>query len=272
MSACITIVRRIFGARAILTQPQAVPALYSTVSQEAAAGGHADRRLLAHAVHARRSGASELAEIDRRNSPATTSTRPLGTSSRQAFTITPATSVTAEDFAALAKFLDEIEKGGQQHAGLLPGHGAAVLRTGRRATRRRRAWPTKRTARAAWSSKNRSAPTCDTARQLNEVVHDVFSEQQVYRIDHYLGKETVQNLLGAAVRQHDLRADLEPQLHRPRADHRGRGSRRRPPRRLLRHGRRAARHVPEPPAATADDHGDGSAGAVTRPTRCATKR
>jgi glucose-6-phosphate 1-dehydrogenase len=34
-----------------------------------------------------------------------------------------------------------------------------------------------------------------SARQLNKIVHSVFSEQQVYRIDHYLGKETVQNLL-----------------------------------------------------------------------------
>ncbi|MGI9457524.1 MAG: glucose-6-phosphate dehydrogenase [Aeoliella sp.] len=35
----------------------------------------------------------------------------------------------------------------------------------------------------------------DSARQLNKVVHRVFDERQVYRIDHYLGKETVQNLL-----------------------------------------------------------------------------
>jgi glucose-6-phosphate 1-dehydrogenase len=34
-----------------------------------------------------------------------------------------------------------------------------------------------------------------TAQRLNEVVHAVFHERQVYRIDHYLGKETVQNLL-----------------------------------------------------------------------------
>jgi len=34
-----------------------------------------------------------------------------------------------------------------------------------------------------------------TARRLNEVVHAVFAEEQVYRIDHYLGKETVQNVL-----------------------------------------------------------------------------
>src|ERR1051325_7310282 len=34
-----------------------------------------------------------------------------------------------------------------------------------------------------------------SANELNQIVHNVFEEQQVYRIDHYLGKDTVQNLL-----------------------------------------------------------------------------
>ncbi|HZE60516.1 MAG TPA: glucose-6-phosphate dehydrogenase [Burkholderiales bacterium] len=34
-----------------------------------------------------------------------------------------------------------------------------------------------------------------SARRLNALVHRYFDEPQVYRIDHYLGKETVQNLL-----------------------------------------------------------------------------
>jgi len=34
-----------------------------------------------------------------------------------------------------------------------------------------------------------------TARELNERLHTAFMEDQIYRIDHYLGKETVQNLL-----------------------------------------------------------------------------
>jgi glucose-6-phosphate 1-dehydrogenase len=34
-----------------------------------------------------------------------------------------------------------------------------------------------------------------TARTLNEQLHEVFAERQIYRIDHYLGKETVQNIL-----------------------------------------------------------------------------
>jgi glucose-6-phosphate 1-dehydrogenase len=35
----------------------------------------------------------------------------------------------------------------------------------------------------------------DSARQLNACLHAVFDEGQIYRIDHYLGKETVQNIL-----------------------------------------------------------------------------
>ena len=35
----------------------------------------------------------------------------------------------------------------------------------------------------------------ESAQALNREVHQVFQEEQVYRIDHYLGKESVQNLL-----------------------------------------------------------------------------
>lgn len=34
-----------------------------------------------------------------------------------------------------------------------------------------------------------------SAKELNKIVLNAFAEQQVYRIDHYLGKDTVQNLL-----------------------------------------------------------------------------
>jgi len=34
-----------------------------------------------------------------------------------------------------------------------------------------------------------------TARELNRRVHEALDERQVYRIDHYLGKETVQNIM-----------------------------------------------------------------------------
>ncbi len=35
----------------------------------------------------------------------------------------------------------------------------------------------------------------ETAQDLNRRIHDVFHERQIYRIDHYLAKETVQNIL-----------------------------------------------------------------------------
>jgi glucose-6-phosphate 1-dehydrogenase len=35
----------------------------------------------------------------------------------------------------------------------------------------------------------------ESARDLNACVHEVFDESQIYRIDHYLGKETVQNIM-----------------------------------------------------------------------------
>ena len=35
----------------------------------------------------------------------------------------------------------------------------------------------------------------ESARNLNAEIHRVFREEQVFRIDHYLGKETVQNIL-----------------------------------------------------------------------------
>jgi glucose-6-phosphate 1-dehydrogenase len=35
----------------------------------------------------------------------------------------------------------------------------------------------------------------ESARDLNTVLHDAFAEERVFRIDHYLGKEAVQNVL-----------------------------------------------------------------------------
>ena len=35
----------------------------------------------------------------------------------------------------------------------------------------------------------------ESSRELNELVDEVFTAPDVFRIDHYLGKETVQNML-----------------------------------------------------------------------------
>ncbi len=54
-----------------------------------------------------------------------------------------------------------------------------------------------------------------TARELDTVVHSAFDESQVYRIDHYLGKETVQNLLALRF----ANSIFEPLWNRNYVDH-----------------------------------------------------
>jgi glucose-6-phosphate 1-dehydrogenase len=55
----------------------------------------------------------------------------------------------------------------------------------------------------------------ETARRLNDQVHAVFEERQIFRIDHYLGKETVQNILALRFGN----AIFEPLWNRNYVDH-----------------------------------------------------
>ncbi len=100
----------------------------------------------------------------------------------------------AEDFSALAQYLAALE--GEQRATRIyylstapQLYGSALAQLG-----------------AAGLAKEDRAPCrvviekpfgtdLASAQGLNRKVHDVFAEHQVYRIDHYLGKETVQNVL-----------------------------------------------------------------------------
>ena len=100
----------------------------------------------------------------------------------------------------------------------------------------------------------------ESALELQRVVEHVFREQQVYRIDHYLGKETVQNVM--AFRFANFM--FEPVWNRNYIEHIqitaaediGIGSRAG----LLRPGGRAARPRAEPHAAAADARLHGAAG------------
>jgi glucose-6-phosphate 1-dehydrogenase len=100
----------------------------------------------------------------------------------------------AEDFTTLAKLLKEIEKSDNS------------TRVYYLATAPQFYWPAvEQLGRAGLADESGGqrrviiekpfGTDLASAKQLNSVVHAVFSERQVYRIDHYLGKETVQNLL-----------------------------------------------------------------------------
>ena len=54
-----------------------------------------------------------------------------------------------------------------------------------------------------------------SSHKLNETVHSVFKEDQIYRIDHYLGKETVQNIMAFRF----ANAIFEPLWNRNYIDH-----------------------------------------------------
>ena len=103
-----------------------------------------------------------------------------------------------------------------------------------------------------------------SAKALNERVLKVLREDQVYRIDHFLGKETVQNITAFRFAERPLRAALEPGSHRPRADHGRRDGGGRRPRRLLRGDRRVARHGAESRLPARRHDRDGAARLVRR--------
>ena len=78
----------------------------------------------------------------------------------------------------------------------------------------------------------------ESARELAAEIHQYIDEDQLYRIDHFLGMMGLAEILFLRFAQRDVRADLEPQQRRLRADHDGGGLRGLGPRQLLRPGRR----------------------------------
>ena len=111
-----------------------------------------------------------------------------------------------------------------------------------------------------------------SAQELNQVLHSVFPEQDIFRIDHYLGKEAIQNILYFRFANSFLEPIWNRNYVRSGADHDGRGLRRAGPRQVLRGGRRAARRHPEPPVPDRRAARDGAARRARASRSCATAR
>jgi hypothetical protein len=98
-----------------------------------------------------------------------------------------------------------------------------------------------------------------TARELNAALEVAFPADSIFRIDHYLGKETVQNILALRfaneLYEPIWNANYVDHVQITMAEDIGVGG----PRGLLRRHRCSARRHPEPPPAAARPHRDGGA-------------
>jgi len=98
-----------------------------------------------------------------------------------------------EDFRSLSAYLDEVEKGNAHRLYYLatpPGAVTEIVGNMGKCgmTEEEKGW------RRVIIEKP-FGHDLSSARELNLTLHNILNEKQIYRIDHYLGKETVQNVL-----------------------------------------------------------------------------
>jgi glucose-6-phosphate 1-dehydrogenase len=120
----------------------------------------------------------------------------------------------AEDFGRLGKFLAEVEHADRSariyYLATSPEfYEQAVAQLGRSGLADEQTGPRRVIIEKPFGT------DLESARHLNEVIHSEFKERQVYRIDHYLGKETVQNVLVLRL----ANAIFEPIWNRNYIDH-----------------------------------------------------
>ena len=83
----------------------------------------------------------------------------------------------------------------QRQSLILSGHGARVFLRNCASTGSARHGTTRRKDTVRCIIEKPFGHDLQSARELNDEINEVLSEDQIFRIDHYLGKETVQNIL-----------------------------------------------------------------------------
>ncbi len=109
-------------------------------------------------------------------------------------------------------------------------------------------------------SRSPSAAMRASAKALSAALHRHFPEEAIFRIDHYIGKESVENLIYFRAANPLIEASFRPRLRAEHRDHDGRVVRREGPRQVLRRGRRRARRRAESPPRSHRVHRDGDPG------------
>jgi glucose-6-phosphate 1-dehydrogenase len=100
----------------------------------------------------------------------------------------------------------------------------------------------------------------DSAQALNATMHRYFPEDAIYRVDHWLGMDPLNDVLVARFANSIIETAAQPRPRRQHPDHHGRGLRRRRPRPVLRQDRRHPRRGAEP-------HAPGPGHSARRPPR-----
>ena len=181
----------IFGASGDLTSRKLIPALYKLFCKGRLADG------LCVVGFSR----TEFANAQWRKSLAETTAKHVGSDFDPAvwekfapcLDYHPGDIGSIDDFHSLAKRLDELDKGTARRVYYLATapkfYETAVSHLGAANLADEAIGPRRVVIEKPFGS------DLATAHQLNASIHRVFHESQIYRIDHYLGKETVQNLL-----------------------------------------------------------------------------
>ncbi|MEM9588394.1 MAG: glucose-6-phosphate dehydrogenase [Planctomycetota bacterium] len=181
----------IFGASGDLTSRKLIPALYSLFAK---GDLPAETRIVgvSRSKFEHQQWRTSLTETTKKFSPILFSDEKWGAFSQSIF-YQPGDIQSQDDFVALGNFLDELEGGSasdrlyylstmpQLYEQAIAQLGAAGLNDDSSGARR-------------VIIEKPFGTDLKTAQALNASIHQVFREDQIYRIDHYLGKETVQNI------------------------------------------------------------------------------
>ena len=188
----------IFGAAGDLTRRKLIPALYNLAKSESAVPRVRHRRSRPHCDDRRGVPQEDLARTSRSIATGDVDPELWEWFVRPHVLRDAAILTTRRLYRAAQRLLEKVDRDHATHGNYFfyLATAAEFFRSGGRAAGRSR--PDGRERGSNWRRVIIEKPfghDLESARALNQQLLQVASEKQIYRIDHYLGKETVQNIL-----------------------------------------------------------------------------